>query len=129
MLGDVEEHIFGAVELDFETADALAVLVHVVLAAETLEPLCGLVDILDEDAEMVQAGVVETLAELVGLELEDRQVEGAVAEENAVGEHALWPPDDLEVKRLHVELRHLLRILCGDGDVAQLRHYNLFAGL
>src|SRR5438552_11912842 len=67
MLGDVEEDALGAVELDLEAADPGAVLVHVMFAAQPFELLGGLVDILDEDPEMVQAGVVQTFAELVGL--------------------------------------------------------------
>src|SRR5512133_2755945 len=47
MLGDVEQDALGAVELDLEAADPLRIgLVHVVLAAERLDLLGGLVDIL-----------------------------------------------------------------------------------
>ena len=68
MLGDVEQDAFGAVELDLEAADPLRVgLVHVVLAAERLDLLRGLVDILDQDAEMVQPGVIHALADLSDL--------------------------------------------------------------
>src|SRR6267378_2205911 len=62
MLGDVEEHAFGAVELDFEPARSFAVVVHVVLAAQALDLLRDLLDVIDQDAEMVQSRVVETLA-------------------------------------------------------------------
>jgi len=64
-----------------------------VFGAEALQPFRELVDILDQHAEMVDAAVVETLAELIGLEFEDRHVEGAVAQKHAVREHSVGPPD------------------------------------
>src|ERR1700731_3866270 len=73
----------------------------------------------------MDAPVVEALAELIGLEFEDRHVEGAVAEEHAVREHPIRPADLLEVERLLVEFGHLLRVFRGDGDVTQLGHANL----
>src|SRR5437016_10801505 len=127
MLGDVEKDALGAIKLYLETTDPVAVLVHVMLAAETLEPLCGFVDILDEDAEMVQAGVVETLAELVGLEPQDRQVDRAVAQVMAIGEGPVIRADDLEVKRFYIELGHRVGILCSDGNVTKLGHFSSFA--
>src|SRR5438874_5374246 len=76
---------------------------------------------------MMDAAILKTLAELVGLEFEDRYVEGASAEEHAVGEHPIRPPDLLEVEGLFVELGHLFRIFRGDGDVAQLGHGDLLS--
>src|SRR5207302_7333116 len=68
MLSDIEQHALGAVQLDLEAAGALRVrLVHVVLAAERLDLRRRRLDILDQDAEMVQPGVVHALADLVGL--------------------------------------------------------------
>src|SRR5439155_25289933 len=96
---------------------------------EALQPLRELADILDEHAEMVEAPIVETLAELVGLELENRHVQGAVAQEHAIGKRPVRPPDLLEVEGLFVELRHLLGIFRGDGDVTKLGHGNLLAVL
>ncbi len=75
----------------------------------------------------MDAPVVEALAELVGLEFEDRYVEGAVAEEHAVREHPIRPTDLLEIERLLVEFGHLLRVFRGNGDVTQLGHINLLA--
>ena len=76
---------------------------------------------------MVDATVVEPLAELIGLEFEDRHVERAVAEEHAVREHSVRPADLLEVEGLLVKVGHLLRVLRGDGDMTQLGHYDLLA--
>src|SRR4029077_5094047 len=129
MLGDVKEHALGAVELLFEVTGARLLLtaVDVILGTEALQPLRELADIFDQHAEMMDAAIVETLAELVGLEFEDRQVEGAVAQEHAIGKHPVRPSDLREVEGLLVELGHLLRIFRGDGDVTQLGHGNLLA--
>src|SRR6266436_2777195 len=129
MLGDVEEHALGAVEFLFEIAGVrlLLVTVDVILGPEALELLGEFADIFHQHAKMMDAAIVETLAELVGLEFEDRQVEGAVAQEDAIGKHPVRPSDLREVEGLLVELRHLLRIFRGDGDVTQLGHGNLLA--
>jgi hypothetical protein len=84
MFGDIEEHAFGAVKLDLEAAGPVAGLVHVMRAAQRLDPVRELLDVVDQDAEMVQAGVVETFADLVGLEPQDRQIDRAVAQVVAI---------------------------------------------
>src|SRR5690349_22552749 len=73
MLGDVEQDAFGAVEflLEIPGLMALLTLVDVVLGAEALELFREFLDILDQHAEMVDAAVIDALAELVGLELQD----------------------------------------------------------
>src|SRR5689334_21318138 len=58
MLGDVEQHAFGPVHLHLEPADPLRLaLVHVVLATMRRDLRRRVVEIVDEDAEMVQPGV------------------------------------------------------------------------
>ncbi len=124
MLGDVEQHALGAVELLFEIAGlmTLLALVDVVLGAEAFELLREFLDILDQDAEMVNAPVIDALAELVGLEFQDRHVERAVRQEHAVGEHAVGAADLDEIEGVLIEIRHRLRVFGGDRDMAQLRH-------
>jgi hypothetical protein len=78
MFGDVEEHAFRAIELDLEAAGEIVRPLHVMLAAERLELSGGSLDVLDEDAEMVQPGIIEALADLIGLEFEDRQIDRPV---------------------------------------------------
>src|SRR5438067_10766647 len=70
MLGDVEQHAFRPEEFLLEIAGLVPVLalVDVVAGAEALEFLRELVDILDQDAEMMNAAEIHALAELVGLE-------------------------------------------------------------
>src|SRR5690242_627668 len=127
MLGDVEQHAFRAKEFLLEIAGLVSILalVDVVRGAEALELLRELVDILDQHAEMMDAAELHALAELVGLEFEDRHVERAVAQKHAVGEIAVRPADFLEIERLLVEFGHRLRVLGGDRDMAQLRHVAL----
>src|ERR1051325_10746806 len=73
MLGDVEQHLFRAVEFLLEIAGlmALLALIDVVLGAEALELLREFVDVLDQHAEMVQPTVIHALAALVALEFLD----------------------------------------------------------
>src|SRR5438105_276193 len=122
MLGDVEQDAFRPEEFLLEIAGLMSVLalIDVVAGAEALELLREFVDILDQHAEMMDAAEIHTLAELVGLEFEDRHVQRTVGQENTVGEVAVRPPDLLEIKGLLVELGHRLRILGGDRDVAKL---------
>src|SRR6266851_532234 len=129
MLGDVEQDALGPVELLLEITGLIAAmpLVDVVLGAEAIEPLRKFVDILDQDAEMMDAAEIHALAELVGLEFEDRHVERAVGQEHAVGERPVGPPDLLEIERLLVELGHRHRVLGGDRDMAELGHRSLLA--
>src|SRR5262249_51345073 len=129
MLGDVEQHTLRPEELLLEIAGLVPVLalVDVVLGAEALELLREFVDILDEHAEMVDAAELHPLAELVGLEFEDRHVERAVAQEDAVGEIAVRPADLLEIEGFLVEFGHRLGVFGGDRDVAELGHRGLLA--
>src|SRR5437762_9243108 len=95
MLGDIEQDAFRPKEFLLEIAGLVPVLalIDVVAGAEALELLREFVDILDQHAEMMDAAEIHALAELVGLEFEDRHVERAVAEEHAVGEVAVRPAD------------------------------------
>src|SRR5204862_6078179 len=109
MLCTVEKHALGTVKLALEPADAVARLVHVVRSAQCLDLLRELLDIVDQDAEMVQASIVETLADLVGLEPQDRQIDRPVAQMIAIGERPVGLADLLEVERLLVEISHSIR--------------------
>jgi len=71
---------------------------------------------------MVQPGIVEALADLVGLEFEDRQIDRSVAQVVAIGERAVGLADFLEVESPLIELGHFIRVFCRDRDVAQFRH-------
>jgi hypothetical protein len=96
-----------------------------VLAAERDRHLLRLVDVLDQDAKMMEAGVIHALADLVGLEAQDRQVDRAVADVVAIGERSIAGAHQLKVERLHIEIGHRIRVFAGDGEVAQLGHDGL----
>src|SRR6516225_5332121 len=124
MLGDIEKDAFRTVELLLEIAGlvpALA-LVDVVLGPEAFELLRKLLDILDQHPEMMDAAKIHPFAELVGLEFEDRHVERAVAQEHAIGEHAIRPAHLHEIESLLIEFGHRNGVFGGDSDVAQLGH-------
>src|SRR6516164_4958462 len=124
MLGDIEKDAFRTVELLLEVAGlvpALA-LVDVVLGAEAFELLGELFDILDQHPEMVDAAKIHPFAELVGFEFENRHVEGAVAQEDAIGKHSVRSAHLHEIESLLIKFGHRFGILGGDGDVAQLGH-------
>src|SRR2546430_11934988 len=102
-------------------------LVDVVTARDAgLRQLLGdRLEALDLEADMVDAAV--TLASLgpghlIVLEVENRQVEIAVAEVVARGAGAVHPGDLLHAEDVDVELRGLLHVLGRDGDVLDLRH-------
>src|SRR4029079_7207708 len=78
--------------------------------------------VLDQDAEMVQPGVVHAAADLVGLEAQQREVDRAVAQVMAIGERPVIRAHQLEVERLHVEIRHRVGVLARNGEVAKLCH-------
>jgi hypothetical protein len=71
---------------------------------------------------MVQAGIVETLADLVGLEPQDRQIDRPVAQVIAVSERPVALADLFEIEGFLIELGHRIGVLGGNGDVTQLGH-------
>ncbi len=71
---------------------------------------------------MVQPGVIHPLADLVALEAQDREVDGAVADVVAVSQRPVIAAHELEIERLAVEIGHRVGVFAGDGEVAQLGH-------
>src|ERR1041384_4320564 len=64
MTGDIERRAVRAFELDLEEAFAVALLLaHEAFGAERLQMLGGLLRIVDQDAEVMHAGVVHALAD------------------------------------------------------------------
>src|SRR6185295_12109985 len=93
------------------------------LAAVLLHRLAVLLQIVDDEAHVVDA--VEVLAALVagrvvGVELEEREVDHAVGEREAVAIRRLDIVHFLEAEGLLVELGGGLELRHRDGDVAQL---------
>ena len=86
-------------------------------------------NIVDPEANVVDADVIlaRTLRRLVGLELQEGQIDDAIGQEYAFGERAVELRYLLEPERLLVELRGLPRILNAQCDMADtafhlLRH-------
>src|SRR5256884_4698709 len=132
-LRDVEDDPIRAAVLHLDVAAMAAALSHperlVDVVAERRAGLCQLLgnglEALDLEADVVDATVaLATLdpGHLVVLEVEDRQVEVAVAQVVARGTRAVDPGDLLHAEHLDVELRGLLHVLGRDGDVLDLRH-------
>src|SRR5215469_9052748 len=123
VLGDVEQHAFGTVKFDLEPANPISGLVHVMFPAQRLDLLRIFFDVVDEDAEVVQAGIVEPFADLVGFEPEDRQVDRSVAQMITVGERPVGLTHFLEVECFLVELCHRIRVFGSNGNVTQFGHF------
>src|SRR5437870_7101591 len=132
-LRDVEDESSRAAVLHVAVAAMSAALSHPerlvdVVAARraSLRQLLGNgLQALDLEADVVDATVALATFDpghLVVLEVEDRQVEVAVAQVVARGTRAVDPGDLLHAEHLDVELRGLLHVLGRDGDVLDLRH-------
>src|SRR5262245_4885065 len=128
MLGDVEDGTVGPAEFHLEEAFRRFLRgAEEVFGAERLELLGSLGGIIDQHAEMMHAGEVHAFAELVGLELEDRDAERSVAEEVSLRKRAVRPrlADLLEAEGLLVELRRRFGIVGGNRNVPKLLHDRL----
>src|SRR5713101_9227964 len=120
MLRDIEYDAVGSSEFDFEMVNARTFRrAHEAFGAHRFEPRGPFLDVVNQQAEMMQSGVVEALTELVRpAELQDRHVGGAVAQKVAVGQLARDLAHLLEAERAFVELRGDVGILRRDRDVS-----------
>ena len=89
------------------------------------DPLGRVLDVVDLEADVMQT--YERLPELctcrvVGLELQDREVDGAVAQDVPVVGLALGRPQAREVEHVDVELRGRVRVVGGNCKMAELGH-------
>src|SRR2546421_11681402 len=123
LLGDVEDDAVGILELALE-AFLLGVVAEVEeeLAAQRLDPLLRLGEVVDLKAEVVRPDVVlrvvearAALAEVV----EQREVDYAVAEVDGRREVERLLADAFEAEDAFVELRRLLEVAHDHGDVPQ----------
>src|SRR5206468_4011524 len=135
-LGDVDGDAVGAAVLHLDVAVALCAagvaahaerLVDVVAARRVRggEPLGGVVEIVDLEAEVMDAGPVLApldAGHLVVLELEDGEVDLAVGQVVAAGVRIVDAADLLQSEHVDVELRGRVGILRGQRDVPDLRH-------
>src|SRR5216683_3384002 len=120
MLRDIEHDAVRPAEFDFEMVIARTFRrAHEAFGAHRFEPRGPCLDVVNQQAEMMQPGVVEALAELVRpAELQHRHVGGAVTEEVAMRQLARDLAHLLEAECALVELRGGVGILRRDRDVA-----------
>jgi len=86
-------------------------------------------DVVDFEAEVVDADEIAAAAarRRLGLVVQQRDVDGAVAEVYALRVLPVGLADALQAEGLDVELRRLLRVGNGDGDVAQPGLHSFFS--
>src|SRR5262245_24316003 len=95
------------------------------LGPGVLKPLRDRLEALDLEADVMDAAPARTAlhsGDRVVLEVEDRQVEVAVAQVVAPGARAVDLRDLLHAEHVDVELRGLVHVLGREGDVLDLRH-------
>src|SRR3954469_10326161 len=120
---DIENDAVRVTELAFEVDAAAALQLAVEAAAVLLHALAVLLEIVDDESHVVNA--VEVLAALVAggifrMELEQRQVDDAIGEREAVAVGRLDIAHLLQAEGLLIELRRRLQLGNRYGDVAQL---------
>src|SRR5262245_10669633 len=95
------------------------------LGPGVLQPLGDRLEALDLEADVMNAAPARAAlhaGDRVVLEVEDRQVEVAVAQVVAPGARAVDLRDLLHAEPVDVELRGLVHVLGREGDVLDLRH-------
>src|SRR5581483_10889139 len=123
LVRDVEDDAVRVAELALEVHPAAALQLAVELAAVRADALAERLQVVDDEAHVVDAD--EILAALVargvvGMELEEREVDDAVGEGQAVTIGRLDEAHLLEAEGALVELRGALQVGDGDRDVPQL---------
>src|SRR5215813_2559625 len=139
-LGDVDRHTIGAGVLHLDVAVALGAAVVVPAHAERLvdvvaarrvgggEPLGGVVEVVDLEAKVVDAGpVLATLGpgDFVVLEFQDGEVDIAIGEVVAARVRIVDTADLLQAEHVDVELGGRIGVLGRNRDVPDLRHGGL----
>src|SRR5579859_3351758 len=128
VLRDVEDHAVGILELALEIAVALVAEIEKELAAVRFDALLRLDEIVDLKAEMVGADEgfwilqVGGLAAGAGREIEQRQIDHAVAHVDGRADVEVLARDAFELEHVLVKLRRLLQVLDADGEMAQSGH-------
>src|SRR5215470_9748765 len=138
-LGDVDGDTIRRGVLHLDVAGPVPVLAHAErlvdviagLGAGVLQPLGDRLEALDLEADVMDAAPARTAlhaGDRVVLEVEDRQVEVAVAQVITPGARAVDLRDLLHAEHVHVELRGLVHVLGREGDVLDLRHGRFSCG-
>src|SRR5215470_18574671 len=124
MIGDIEHHTVGPVKLGLVERRHARRPPRKTAGAELLELVGKGVNVLDEDAEVMDAAEVEAWP-LIPAEPKDRQIDGAIAQEDSIGRALtlrLGAAHFHEIERLLVELGSGVWVFRRNGDVTKLRH-------
>ena len=135
MLGNVEDHAIGILELAFEVAMALITEIKEEFPAVGLDAFLGFLEVIDLKSEMVGTNEgcpfldVGCLAALATLEVQKREVDHAVAHVDRRADFQVFPANAFEVEDILVECRSLVQIFHTDCKVAQASHDVLHTGV
>src|SRR5262249_24680661 len=124
MIGDIEHHAVGSVKFGLVERLHVGWPAREAIGAKLLKLFDISVDIVHQHAEVMDAAEVEARP-LVPAEPQDRETDGAVAEEHAIrGALApgLRPGHFHEIERLLVELGGGVTAFRRKGDASKLRH-------
>src|SRR5580692_11666524 len=128
VLGNVEDDAVGVLELALEIAVTFVAEIEEEFAAGRLDFLLGLDQIVDLETEVVRAdksfGIFQVRGRGAGAggEIEQGEVDGAVAHVDGRADIQILPRDALEVEHGLVELCGLVEIVHADGEMAQTSH-------
>src|SRR5215467_15860727 len=124
VIGNVEHHAVGSVKLRLVECLHIGRPPRETIGAKLLQLLGVSINVVHQHAEVMDAAEVEARP-LIPAEPQDRETDGAVAEEYAIrGALApgLRPVHFHEIERLLVELGGGVRVFRRKGDVTKLRH-------
>src|SRR5690349_4603351 len=128
VLGNIENHAIRILELAFEIAVALLAEIKEELAAIGFDAFLRFGEIVDLKAEMVRADVGIRVFEVGSLaaggagEIEQSEIDDAVAHINRRTDVQILAPDAFELEHGLIELRCLVEVLHADGKMAQSGH-------
>src|SRR5262245_53085043 len=98
MFGDVEDDAVIVLELLFRVDTGEARQLHEELAAEFLDPVGGLVFVVDDEADVMKAGPVRSTLAALGAfrEVQQRQIHDPVRQGNGIADRAFNLSDALQ---------------------------------
>src|SRR5262249_18831952 len=128
VLGNVEDHAIGILELALEIAVPLLTKVEEEFAAIGFDPPLRFGEILDLKAEMVRADIAARVFQIGCLatgalnEIKERQIDDPVAHINCRANIQILAPDPLEIEYSLIKFGGVFEVLHADGKMAQAGH-------
>src|ERR1700682_287896 len=124
VLGNVEDDAVGVLELALEIAVTFVAKIEEEFAAGCLDALLGLDEIVDLEAEMVRADKTLRILQVrgggagAGREIEQGEIDRAVAHINGRADIQILARDGLEIEHGLGELCGLVEMVHADGEMA-----------